>query len=73
MLASLLDKLHRPIEALAWRAVEVAYARSSGQTTDTEAMRMISQINQQRMEALRSGQDTARREFILCGVDLDSK
>lgn len=64
-----LDELHRPFEALAWRAVQVAYGRS--EMPAGEAQQVLAAINQDRVKRLAESR-TDDRSFILCGVELDS-
>ncbi len=75
-LSSLLDQLHRPFEALAWRAVEVAYRMNRAAPADEDApdqdtMRVVDEVNRRRQALLQEDQTAASRRFILCGVDLD--
>jgi tetratricopeptide (TPR) repeat protein len=67
-----LDQLQRPLEALAWRGVRLAYARSYGSLTDAQARQAMAEIVQERSQRLKTNRIPASRDFLLCGVDLDS-
>ncbi len=69
-LSQLLHQLHRPLEAISWQAVRVAYAGSKLSPQEQQAK--LAEINQQRMRASGETQPFASKEFILCGVDLDA-
>ncbi len=71
-LINLLGELHRPIEALSWRGVRLAYGRSESILSDAEATQVLSEIMRDRGEQLESNQTGATEEFLLCGVDLES-
>ena len=71
-LVDLLAELNRPLEALAWRAVQVVYAKSSGGLSDEAAMQMLDEINRSRLQRLKSDEPAATKEFILCNVDPDA-
>ncbi len=67
-----LDRLHRPLEALAWRGVQLAYAPANSSMSDTELQQAIDDISRERSETLRAGRDQASRSFLLCGIDVDA-
>lgn len=69
-LIQLLDKLHRPFEALAWQAVLLAY----GQPVLSENQRQsrVAEINQQRLRWLQAEEPPASEDFLVCGVDKNS-
>jgi tetratricopeptide (TPR) repeat protein len=71
-LVDLLDNLHRPFEAMAWRAVQVYYGKSSSAISDQATLQFMSEINRDRVERLQAGDPDATEHFLLCGVDLDS-
>jgi predicted transcriptional regulator len=66
-LAELLDQLHRPLEAIAWRAVLLAYSRSD--LSEQQLREGMNEINRGRLELLNGNKAKASDEFILCGVD----
>ncbi len=65
-LVDLLDQLHRPYEALAWRAVRVAYSGLS----PAETKQALAEINRDRLARLETGEPETTERFVLCGVDL---
>ncbi|MGB7328652.1 MAG: tetratricopeptide repeat protein [Rubripirellula sp.] len=71
-LAELLDQLRRPLEAIAWRGVALAYARSSGASSETEIEARLDELKQARSDCLASESETPDQSFRLCGVDLDA-
>ncbi|MCO8122294.1 tetratricopeptide repeat protein [Stieleria sp. TO1_6] len=71
-LVDLLEQLQRPIEALAWRAVGVSYAKTSGALTDQEASQAIAEINRQRIQQLTANPDGPSEAFVVCEVDLET-
>lgn len=71
-LSDLLDQLQRPLEALAWRAVQIVYRQSNAAITDQAAMEALREINRNRVQRLEANDTDATEQFILCGVDLDS-
>ncbi|MDG2224235.1 MAG: hypothetical protein P8L85_22830 [Rubripirellula sp.] len=70
-LANLLEQLHRPLEALAWRAMRVSYEQSSGQIQASQASKAYAEIERLREALLRSGTTEPDREFLLCGIELE--
>lgn len=71
-LVELLQQLHRPLEALAWRGVQLAYAGEAGAISPADAQRRFNEIAQQRTQWLQADRGQATRQFVLCGVDLDA-
>ncbi len=71
-LIDLLDQLHRPLEALAWRGVQLAYARTVSSVSPAEEQRILAEIASDRSKELNANQRRATRQFILCGVDLNA-
>ncbi|WP_145389601.1 tetratricopeptide repeat protein [Stieleria neptunia] len=71
-LAELLQQLRRPLEALAWRGVQLAYAGEAGAIATADAQRRFNEIAQQRRQSLQADRGQASRQFVLCGVDLDA-
>ncbi len=65
-LVDLLNRLQRPFEALSWRAVLLAYGRSS--VTESQAQQMIAEINEARVQLLQSNEPMPSRQFLLCGI-----
>lgn len=72
-LAELLEELQRPLEALAWRLVQVYYRQQSGAISDQQARQAMNQVNQDRQQLLQAGAAEMSREFILCGIDPQSR
>lgn len=67
-LATLLDQLQRPFEALSWRAIAVIYAsRTQPQNQSRDQMQ---KINESRISLLKEGDEKAAEEFVVCGVDV---
>nr|WP_236649260.1 tetratricopeptide repeat protein [Rhodopirellula sp. SM50] len=71
-LAELLQQLHRPLEALGWRGVQLAYAGEAGTITPADAQRILSEIAQERGQWLKADRGQATRPFVLCDVDVDA-
>lgn len=71
-LIELLEKLQRPMEALSWRGVRLAYRRTHGALTDAQAQQVLSEIMRDRDLQLKQDQTEATEQFILCGIDLES-
>ncbi len=71
-LIDLLEQLQRPFESLAWRAVRVAYGKSRGAFSESDAKQILGEINREHEQHLKAGGPAATREFLLCGVDFDS-
>jgi tetratricopeptide (TPR) repeat protein len=65
-LVDLLDQLQRPYEALAWRAVRVAYAGMN----PAETKQALAEINRERLARLASSEPETKDRFVLCGVDI---
>ena len=70
-LIDLLDQLQRPLEALAWRGMRLAYARSEGSISDAEAQQTLEKIMSDRSQLLNANLAKAPRPFVLCGIDLE--
>jgi tetratricopeptide (TPR) repeat protein len=68
-LIDLLDQLHRPLEALAWRGMQLDYARATSSVSDAESQQILSEIVADRSKELAANRGQATRQFILCGVD----
>ncbi len=68
----LLEQLHRPLEALAWRGVQLGYTRNMSSMPDVEVQQALSEITRNRSEQLKANLGQATRSFVLCGVDLDA-
>jgi Flp pilus assembly protein TadD len=71
-LSDLLDELHRPLEALAWRYLQLVYGQSSSAPSNQDAKQAMREINRTRLQRLEANDTEASQEFILCGIDLDS-
>ncbi len=63
-----LEKLRRPLEAFAWNAIRTVYAQSRGEIGDEDAIQQLNEINERRVEALRSKTIIASAEFRRCGL-----
>lgn len=70
VLIELLEKLRRPLEALGWRGIQVAYGRANSMLDESSAKNVLQMINQKRVAELQKKDADARRSFITCGVDL---
>ena len=68
-LAELLAELHRPLETLGWRAIQVYYGRMSQSITEETATQAMNEINRDRMQVINDGVASPSQPFILCGVD----
>jgi tetratricopeptide (TPR) repeat protein len=66
-----LDKLQRPWEALHWCGVRLAYANANNTLSQTELDRLATQIKE-RSTKLNDKAWIQDREFVTCGIDLDS-
>lgn len=71
-LAELLQQLHRPLEALGWRGVQLAYAGEAGTLTPADAQRILGEIADERGQWLKADRGQATRPFVLCDVDVDA-
>ncbi|WP_197454363.1 tetratricopeptide repeat protein [Stieleria varia] len=71
-LIGLLNQLHRPLEALGWRGVQIGYSQGNSSTTDSDTQRILEEIVVGRSKVLSEGHARPSREFILCGIDVDS-
>ena len=71
-LIHVLDQLHRPLEALSWRGVQLAYAQAISSVSDAEAQQTLAAILADRSKELNANRGQATRQFILCGVDLNA-
>ena len=70
VLIELLEKLRRPLEALGWRGIQVAYGRANSMLDESAAKNVLQMINQKRVAELQKKDADARRSFITCGVNL---
>ena len=68
-LADLLAELHRPLEALGWRAIQVYYGRMKQSLSEEVANQAMNEINRNRVQILNGDDASATERFILCGVD----
>jgi tetratricopeptide (TPR) repeat protein len=67
-----LEQLSRPFEAFAWRAVRVVYGQAKSALPEADARQRLAKIVAERAERLKSNEPDATRDFLLCGVDLES-
>lgn len=65
-LADLLERLQRDDESFAWRTLAIA---ASGESPD-EIQRLVLEINQKRLQWLKSTSSEPKEKFLLCGVTL---
>ena len=70
-LAATLDQLQRPLEAIAWRGVSLAYAQSRGMMSETAIRSGLVEINEARSACLASNKESPDQEFLLCGIELE--
>lgn len=70
VLVDLLERLQRPLEALGWRGIQVAYGRASSMLGEAEARNVLQMINQQRIAQLENNDSAAKRLFVTCGIQL---
>jgi tetratricopeptide (TPR) repeat protein len=66
-----LDELQRPWESLHWSSVRLAYAKTNNSLTENELDRLASQIKERSIK-LNSEGWIPDRQFVTCGIDLDS-
>ena len=66
-----LDELQRPWESLHWCGVRLAYAKANNSLTKNELDRLASQIKERSIKLNNEGWITDR-QFVTCGIDLDS-
>lgn len=71
-LAELLDQLHRPIEALQWRQIRLVQLQSTDELPDSEALRRISELEDQRSRHSHNKDERPTRTFLLCDIDIDA-
>ena len=70
VLIDLLERLQRPLEALGWRGIQVAYGRANSMLDDAQARDVLKMINQNRIAQLEKSDPAAKRLFVICGIDL---
>ena len=73
VLINLLERLQRPLEALGWRGIQVAYGRASSMLDESAARNILQMINQKRIAQLGKTDTAARRLFVTCGVEVSLK
>ena len=73
VLINLLERLQRPLEALGWRGIQVAYGRASSMLDESAARNILQMINQERIAQLGKTDTAARRLFVTCGVEVSLK
>jgi tetratricopeptide (TPR) repeat protein len=71
-LIDLLNQLQRPLEALAWRGMRLAYQKANSSVSAAQAEQIFADLVRDRKEQLKTSENQPTREFILCGVDPDS-
>ncbi|QEF97494.1 tetratricopeptide repeat protein [Stieleria maiorica] len=71
-LIELLDQLHRPLESLAWRGIQLAYSVETSARSESQPQQLLNEVATERAKLLRSNRAQASRRFVLCGVDLDA-
>jgi hypothetical protein len=70
VLIELLEQLQRPMEALGWRGIQVAYGRASAMLDDAAARNVLQMINQKRLDQLGETENKAKRLFVTCGLEI---
>lgn len=70
VLIELLERLQRPMEALGWRGIQVAYGRANAMLDDTAARNVLQMINEKRIAQLEETDAAAKRLFVTCGLDI---
>lgn len=70
-LISALNELRRPLEALAWQGVQVAYAQQASALSPEQVTQLMAELKTQREALLQSGGSEASESFLICGIDLD--
>ena len=70
VLIELLERLQRPLEALGWRGIQVAYGRANGMLDDSAARNVLQMINQKRITQLEETDTDAKRLFVTCGFEV---
>ncbi len=70
VLVDLLERLQRPLEALGWRGIQVAYGRAGSMLGEAEARNVLQMINQQRIAQLENNDSASKRLFVTCGIQL---
>ena len=67
-IAHTLESLQRPIEALAWRTLELSFAVKAGALEKSSAMSTFKSINEKRLELESIDEDTIRKN-IMMGIE----
>ena len=70
VLIELLEQLQRPMEALGWRGIQVAYGRANALLDDAAARNVLQMINQKRLDQLGETENKAKRLFVTCGLEI---
>ena len=70
VLIELLERLQRPMEALGWRGIQVAYGRANAMLDDAAARNVLQMINQKRLAQLGETENKAKRLFVTCGIEI---
>ena len=70
VLIELLERLQRPMEALGWRGIQVAYGRANAMLDDTAARNVLQMINEKRIAQLEETDAAAKRLFVTCGLEI---
>ncbi|MGB0758820.1 MAG: tetratricopeptide repeat protein [Rubripirellula sp.] len=70
VLIELLEQLQRPMEALGWRGIQVAYGRANAMLDDAAARNVLQMINQKRLDQLGETENKAKRLFVTCGLEI---
>ena len=71
-LISDLQELHRPYEALGWRAVKVYYGRLSGTISEQQSTNLLEEIKRERLDQINAADPEVDQDFVTCGIDVDS-
>ena len=70
VLIELLERLQRPLEALGWRGIQVAYGQANGMLDESAARNVLQMINQKRITQLGETDTDAKRLFVTCGFEV---
>jgi Flp pilus assembly protein TadD len=73
VLIDLLERLQRPLEALGWRGIQVAYGRANSMLDEDAARDVLQMINQKRIAQLGNTESPAKRLFVTCGIELPAE
>ena len=67
-LIRLLVELRRPLEALAWRSVRLAYGHQHGTVSDAQSQSLLDAIIRERELEIQRVSDSSYADFVVCGL-----